>query len=160
MSSIRLRKASLDDLPSLVELEYAAFPGDWISRRSWRDLLTSPAATVTVALSREEIVGSCVLLTNNRTRVGRVYSLAVASKVRRQGVARFLLEMAAVQAVERGASLCRLETRIDNKPAQRLFEALGFRVFASAAQYYQDGTDALRYELRLVDEPRRVAGAR
>jgi hypothetical protein len=41
MSDTRLRKATHDDLAALTELEHSAFPGDRISRRSWRDMLGS-----------------------------------------------------------------------------------------------------------------------
>jgi ribosomal protein S18 acetylase RimI-like enzyme len=158
MSSIRLRKASLDDLAALVELEYAAFPGDWISRRSWRDLLTSPAALVTIAQSGHDSIGSCVLLTNTRTSVARIYSIAVSGKARRRGVAKLLIEASIEHAEAHGANVCRLETRVDNTSAQALFEAMGFEAFARSAHYYQDGVDAIRYERQLM-ATRRTAGA-
>jgi hypothetical protein len=48
----------------------------------------------------------------------------------------------------------RLEVRPDNAPAIALYESLGYRQFAVFGDYYEDHSDALRYQKRI----RRFAG--
>jgi ribosomal-protein-alanine N-acetyltransferase len=146
MTILRLRRAIREDLPSLMDIEKAAFATDRISRRSWLGLMASPSATVTVVTEGPAVIGCSVVLRNVRTGVARLYSIAVTQQVRRQGVARLLLEDAAAQAARSGASVLRLETRFDNIPAQKLFERSGFRPFKRVAGYYQDGAEAIRYQ--------------
>ena len=53
--------------------------------------------------------------------------LFVAADARRQGVAKALLEAAAVHAKQLGAARLSLSTAHDNLPAQALYESLGWR---------------------------------
>ncbi|MFX9038806.1 GNAT family N-acetyltransferase, partial [Acinetobacter baumannii] len=53
-------------------------------------------------------------------------------------------------ARQRGAGILRLEVRVDNPSAIALYRALGFHDFAMRRDYYDDGTDALRFEKALV----------
>lgn len=152
MPATRLHKATIDDLAALVELEFNAFSGDRISRRSWRELLTSPSAIVMVAVDGAMLVGSYVLLLNVRTSIARLYSIAVAREARRQGIAQLLLENALAKAAENGASRLRLETRVDNTGAQQLFERLGFEAFGRAPEYYDDGSEAIRYQRPVMSD--------
>ncbi|WP_448951665.1 GNAT family N-acetyltransferase [Labrys neptuniae] len=145
-----LREASPADLPGLVDLENTVFPGDRISRRDWRHLLTSPSALVTVSADAEGLTGCSVLLTNRRSAVARLYSLAVALRARHQGIARALLQEAIAGSAGIGAHLLRLETRSDNIAAQRLFARCGFQPFKRVPHYYEDGTEAIRFQ-RLID---------
>lgn len=148
-----LREASSADLPALIDLENAAFAGDRISRRDWRHLLTSPSALVIVSDDATGLTGCSVILTNRRTAVARLYSLAVAPRARRQGIAQALLQQAMASSAGTGAHLLRLETRSDNLPAQALFSRLGFRPFKRVANYYEDGTEAIRFQC-LIDHDR------
>jgi ribosomal protein S18 acetylase RimI-like enzyme len=49
-----------------------------------------------------------------------------------------------------GCERLRLEVRADNPRARRLYETAGFRRFAIAEDYYEDGETAWRYEKALV----------
>ena len=118
---VRLRLACEQDIGALSQLEQSAFAGDRISRRSWRGLIASASATVTLARQHSGIVGASVLLHSERTSVARLYSIAVDPGARGQGVAWMLLEAAIERARAAGASVLRLETRVDNEAAQSLF---------------------------------------
>lgn len=124
MSPIRLRRACLNDAAALIELEYAAFSGDWISLRSWRDLLTTPSAAVTLACRDGGIVGSAVVLGSGAAVT--LSWLAVMPRQRRQGIATLLVEDALAHAARRGAVSCRSQVLHGNFLAQALFTHLGF----------------------------------
>ncbi len=56
-----------------------------------------------------------------------LYDLYVVPDARRQGVGRALMDAARQYAVDRGAGRLQLETAVDNKPAQALYESLGWK---------------------------------
>ena len=152
MTTIKLREAIQDDLDALVSLEISSFPGDRISRRSWRDLLKSASALVTVASDGSRVIGSTVTLFNRRAAMARLYSIAVVPEARRQGVAQTLLDGAITSAARAGACMLRLETRFDNVPAQKLFIRLGFKPFKRVPSYYEDGAEAIRYQRTISND--------
>lgn len=153
--AIRIELASSEDWRALLELEEAAFAGDRISARSWRAILASPSATVTAARapagSGPRIVGAAVVLQRTNTSVARLYSIAVAPYARGRGVSLALLEDAIQRMRDAGAAVLRLETRVDNMAAQRLFARSGFIERGRKARYYDDGADALLYQKSLWD---------
>ena len=147
--AIRLSPAGAQDIGALSQLEQSAFSGDRISVRSWRGLIASASATVTLARQHSGIVGASVLLHSERSSVARLYSIAVAPGARGQGLARRLLEAAIERARSVGSSVLRLETRVDNEAAQSLFRRHGFTPLDRKPAYYEDGTDALRFQKSL-----------
>ena len=153
--SIRIELAASQDWHALSELERASFPGDRISPRSWRSFLASQSAVVTVARSAvpgagpPTIVGAAVVLQRARTSVARLYSIAIAGDARGRGMAAALLEDATQRMRDAGVAVLRLETRLDNVAAQRLFASRGFVQRGRKASYYEDGEDALLYQKSL-----------
>ncbi len=148
-----IEQAASEDWQELSDLEAAAFAGDRISARSWRALLASPSATVTVARDscsgKPHIVGAAVILQRATTSVARLYSIAVAPHARGRGVSACLLEDATRRMRDAGAAVLRLETRADNVAAQHMFDRSGFAARGRKAAYYEDGEDALLYQKSL-----------
>jgi len=56
-----------------------------------------------------------------------LYDLFVSSVARRQGIARALMGAARQYAIERKAGRLQLETAVDNRAAQKLYESLGWK---------------------------------
>ena len=79
-----------------------------------------------------------------------VLTLAVAPEVRRQGVARALLEGAMAAAREQAARTMVLEVAIGNTAARGLYERAGFVEAGRRPRYYADGGDALILRARLA----------
>jgi ribosomal protein S18 acetylase RimI-like enzyme len=157
--------ASPEDWHALAELERACFPGDRISPRSWRSFLASQSAVVTVArgagsgTARSTLIGAAVVLRRATTSVARLYSMAIATSARGRGVSTALLEDATQRMRDAGAAVLRLETRLDNVAAQRLFAKCGFVQRGRKASYYEDGEDALLYQKSLWNSGAAALGA-
>ena len=149
--AVHVERASLRDWPDLVELEDASFKGDRISARSWRALLASSSATVTVARDDHAPVGAAVVLQRTNSSIARLYSISVAPRARGRGISRRLLDDAVQRMRDAGAAVLRLETRVDNRAAQRLFRQAGFIERGQRQAYYEDGTDALLFQKSLWD---------
>lgn len=144
--SLLYRLASRADLPALVALEEGTFDEDRLSARSFRRLIGAPSAILLVAERAGELLGYALLLLRRGSGSARLYSLAISRHARGQGLGGALLERCEQQARARGCLRLRLEVRTDNASAIDLYERSGYVRFARSAGFYEDGSDAWRYE--------------
>lgn len=147
--SPRIRPAILSDLGALLRLENACFDSDRISRRQFRYLLTRGHASTLVAERDGDLLGYVLVLFSRATSVARLYSIAVTTQVRGQGLGQILVKAAEDAAWEQERAYLRLEIRRDNLASQTLFEQAGYRRFGVLSDYYEDHMEALRYEKTL-----------
>lgn len=159
IQSTEVELASIEDLVELYNLERSTFESDRISRRSWQRMLASPSARVLVSRSRDALDGACVVLRRKGSSVARLYSIAVAPAARGSGVAAKLLAAALSDARRAGCAVLRLESRLNNVAAHRLFERYGFSQSGRKAAYYEDGEDALCFQRDLFDGSLTQGGA-
>jgi ribosomal protein S18 acetylase RimI-like enzyme len=145
-----IRKATLNDLEALVALENRSFTTDRLSRRSFRHLLTKANGVTLIDELEGRLAGYATVLFNLGTSLARLYSIAVDSEFRGQGVGQRLV-MASEQAARDGDSVVlRLEVRSDNTASLALFRRMDYREFGHYDDYYEDHMDALRFEKELV----------
>ncbi len=144
-----LRRATLDDLDAIMELETSTFASDAWSRGSMRAELGSRHAYYLVAETAEAphpdaaLVGYAGLLAPLGSGQADVQTIAVAPAARRHGLGRALMVAMLDEAPRRGAAEVLLEVRADNPNARALYESLGFEQIAVRPRYYQpDGVDA------------------
>lgn len=150
-----VRAASLDDLDAVEALEFAAFPGDRLSRRSLRNFIRAAHRPLIVAKFGDRLAGYALIALRKGANSARLYSLAVDSAQGRRGVGRALLQACERYARARDRRVLRLEVRYDNASAIALYEKMGFRQFGQYEGYYADGAAALRFEKRLEAAPAR-----
>ncbi len=147
---LEIRPATLDDLDALIELENASFPTDRLSRRSFREFLQKGRATLLVAERSGALEAYALTIYRQGAALARLYSIAVAANARGSGAARALMLASEDAAREHDCILMRLEVNPENAPAIRLYETLGYRLFGRHLDYYDDHSDALRYQKRLL----------
>jgi len=146
---LTIRPATAADIDALVALE-AGFPEeDRFDRRTWRRLLSGHASVLVCAAPEGGLLAAAVMLYRKGAAVARLYSITVAPAARGQGLARALMAACEADATDRGARAVRLEVRVTNSSAIRLYEAGGYRVIATLESYYPDGEAALRMEKSL-----------
>lgn len=141
-----LRPGRAGDLSALTALENSAFTSDRISRRSFRNFFASPHAALIVAEIDCRVAGYALVLSRPRSRVARLYSIAVAREFAVRGVGRSLLAAAEAIALARQSWLMRLEVDERNRRAATLYRRTGYRAFGRRPAYYEDGGAALRFE--------------
>ena len=146
----RIRGAVAADIEGLVRLEEAAFPGNRLTRREFRDAIRSPSTVTLVAREADGLAGYVFMSTRRRSRVARITSVAVDAKFAGQGHGRRLVEAAEAAAREAGCDRVRLEVRADNARAARLYEQAGYRAYDTVGDYYDDGETAHCYEKDLA----------
>lgn len=148
-ASLRLREVMPGDLEALLSLEEKSFATDRLSRRSFRHWITTTERAFIVAEIESRLVGYILVIYHRGTRLARIYSLATDEAWRGRGIARQLIEAGEQAARDSGRLFIRLEVSISNQPAIRLYESLGYRRFGIYRDYYDDHTDALRYQKRI-----------
>src|SRR5690606_15500329 len=124
-----IRAATLDDLPALERLEARCFDADRMSRRSFRRIIQHGHADLLVHADDTTASGYALVLYHKGTHLARLYSIAVDPGARGGGIGKALLGAAEDAARARGCITMRLEIRIDNDSAKRLYEKSGYRVF-------------------------------
>lgn len=126
---------------------------DRFSGRQIRRLIANPRARVCVADdARGAILGWCVSLirTHERSRSGRVYSVAVCPEHTGLGTGRKMLRWMVDQLAHEGVARVYLEVRTDNAAAIGLYHSEGFAIVRRLPGYYGDG-DGLRMRRDLID---------
>lgn len=149
-AAITVRPAGLEDLAALVAIEASAFACDRLHRRGLRYHILAQTTQMLVLLARERIVGYSLVGVRKGSTRARLYTLALDPAAQGRGFGRALLGAAERAAKARGATAFRLEVRMDNMRALRLYEKTGYRRVAVMPDYYEDGGTALRLEKSLA----------
>jgi ribosomal protein S18 acetylase RimI-like enzyme len=148
------RAARPSDLDALVALEARCFDTDQLTRRNFTWMIRKAHAFFEVVEISGELVGYTLVLFHKGTSLARLYSIAIDKSCRGFGLARTLLRHSEAAAVENDSVYLRLEVHPKNARAIALYEKSGYYRFGLFRRYYDDDSDALRYEKRvLFDKP-------
>lgn len=131
------RSSAQTDLTEVAALQRRSFTHAWGAEAIQWELENSNVARLYVARTESgDLVGYCACwIVFDELHIN---SLAVEESVRRQGIARRLLDQVVRDAVAEGARMATLEVRQSNVPARSLYEGLGFRIEGVRRNYYQD----------------------
>ena len=130
------RRAVPDDARLLAVLHASAFPRPW-------DEAAFEALLITFNVFGLVLDGQGFILCRTVADEAEILTLAVTPMVRRNGVARTLVEAAAATAAARGGDSLFLEVASDNAAALGLYAATAFEPSGLRRGYYADGADAV-----------------
>lgn len=149
--SITIKRATINDLETLYEIERECFTIEAFSKQHLAHLLNTSNAISLVALLNNSIVGFIIGLVYRQEKEtnSRVYTLDVASKYRRKGIGLRLLDEIERIFIEKGAKVCCLEARKDNMAALELYRRQGYREVKELRDYY-NGANGVRLAKRLL----------
>lgn len=148
-----LRPVGPEGAETLAAIHWQAFSPGW-SASEITALLEGPGV---FALLAEAGGPLGMILCRVVAGEGEILTLAVAPEARRQGLARALVAAAAGLAKQAKAAEMFLEVAVDNLPALRLYEQVGFQRAGLRRGYYDRGdgvrTDAvvMRLDLNTAD---------
>ena len=148
-SAVTLRAGRLADVDELEALEMHAFAHDRIARRSFVRFLTSSNASLIVVAGEGVLCGYALVLFRTRSRLARLYSIAVDAEHAGRQLGSSLLSAAEEAAYRRGSCAMRLEVRECNTAARILYRKFGYDFVDRLFAYYADGSNALRLQKRL-----------
>lgn len=144
-----IRPVKDHDLDALVVLEDTSFTGDRLSRRRFQHWIKASNRVFLVVEKDQGIIAYGLVLLHKGTRLARLYSIAVSSQARGQGIGKSLLLALEHEASEQGRLDMRLEVAKSNEGAIKLYQRLGYRSFGEYVDYYKDHSDALRMQKRI-----------
>ncbi|MGR9117656.1 MAG: ribosomal protein S18-alanine N-acetyltransferase [Gammaproteobacteria bacterium] len=147
---IEFRNAEKNDVKPLVALENRCFTQDRLSSRNFHWMLEKGHADIILAELEGAIVGYALLLYRRGTSLARLYSFAVLPEYRGSGIGAALMKQAENRVKEYDCVYLRLEVRPDNIGAIALYKRLGYRQFDTKQDYYEDHSEALCFEKRII----------
>ena len=142
--SYDIRPAVSDDLGRIAELEKKCFPEDpWSYEAFHNEIVDNSDRTLyLVASEGDRIIGYMGVW--KILNEGHITNVAVDPEYRRRHIGEALIRRITEETLRDGISSWTLEVRVDNEPAIRLYEKMGFRREGIRKKYYAyDGTDAL-----------------
>ncbi|WP_428239904.1 GNAT family N-acetyltransferase/peptidase C39 family protein [Gynuella sp.] len=142
-----IRAADGSDITGLVRLENMVFDSDRLNARRFRYFLHNDKSELWVM--GKPVSAYALVMFHRGTGLARLYSIAVHPDNRGQGIASLLLEHIEQRVLARTSLVLRLEVKVDNEAAIRLYQKRGYKKVADLSHYYEDGTDGLKMEKRL-----------
>ena len=146
--SPEIREAIMTDLDEMYKIEVECFAENAFTYSHLEYCLRSPSFVKLIASVNGELAGFIIglLESSEGKTIGHVYTLDVKRKFRRMGIGSTLLEALEKIFISRGAEKCRLEVRLDNTAAKRLYLKHGYKPKKIFKDYYGPGLDALELE--------------
>jgi N6-L-threonylcarbamoyladenine synthase len=146
---VEIRVLHSDELAEVMALEHETFPSDAWTQESMAAELASPNGYY-IGLFDPELVGYAGLATVPGSFSSDVQTIAVSASHRGKGLGRKLLEALVAHSKRLGSEQILLEVRVDNEPAIKLYQSLGFERIDVRKRYYQpDDVDALIMRLKI-----------
>ncbi len=143
-----IRYAKKDDIPTIIALEQVSFPVPY-TEKAVEDLFNPTYLRVFVAVADDgTILG--YLCGTSLPPEGDLLRVAVFSKYRRLGLGRCLVKTYLDTLASEGGTVCFLDVRSSNIPAQSLYASFGFSACGRRRDYYRSPTeDALEMKCTL-----------
>jgi [ribosomal protein S18]-alanine N-acetyltransferase len=149
--TVRLRRLSYGDLPSVIAIERRSFPTPW-SLAMFVLELSKPSGICLAAETDDGLIG--YLVCARYDKVWHLMNVAISPEERRRGIATTLIERLFEEAGPNARYT--LEVRVSNLAAIAMYEGFGFRSAGRRRRYYHDnGEDALI--MWLAGAPERAA---
>lgn len=138
-----IKPLTVSETPAVLDLNSRCFADhESYSREVYQHLLTSPEILGYHAVLANGISAGFLFMKVSPEGIGHVTTVAIAPEYRRKGLARQLISHGEKALRNRGISTVRLEVRVSNSIARRLYERLGFTTVQRLVDYYRDQEDA------------------
>ena len=153
--NLTIRKMTLEDMPSVIDLDHKSFSLPWPERSFRFELTANPASRCWVAEFDGKIVGMIVVwLIIDEAHVA---TLATHPDFRRRGIGRKLLAHALRLMMDEGARSSFLEVRESNFGAQEMYRKFGYEASGRRPRYYRDNDeDAILMNLAVLAAERLI----
>ena len=145
-----IREMSLDDVPSVIEIERELFSDPWPDSMFYEDVRSGDSYPLVVQ-NDKTIIGFGILWV--AVDEGHLTNMAVSKKYQRKSVAKALLSYILRLAAGMKLAQIVLEVRSSNTPAISLYESFGFKPLAIRKRYYQNPVEDALVMRKLLTTP-------
>lgn len=143
-----LRRATLQDIEKVVEIEKASFTFPWTQPLFLREL-DNPVSRFFVWDNEGMVVGYiCYWVVEDEAYLANI---ALDPSWRGMGLGRMLLKASMEVLKQEGVQEVVLEVRQGNKTALALYRSVGFKVVGKRPRHYEDGEDAWVMRLKFQE---------
>ncbi|MHA1615764.1 MAG: ribosomal protein S18-alanine N-acetyltransferase [Candidatus Njordarchaeales archaeon] len=139
-SEITIRKASIEDVEEIFEIEKLSFKRPY-PKYYLQWLIEGLADIFLVAEVNGKIIGY-IAGRVEYGNLGHIVTIAVHPNWRRKGLGTMLMRKILNYFRKNSCKKAYLEVRVSNEPAIKLYQRLGFRKVRIIKHYYEDGEDA------------------
>ena len=134
------RKATLEDIPFLAEIEKKYFHSPWTKEQFEQEMKENEFSHIFVLIDKNTIIGYIdYWIIFDQAQINKI---CIEKEYRRQGLAKYLILQAFIEMKKNEVFSITLEVRVSNISAQKLYESLGFKKILIKNNYYSDGEDA------------------
>jgi len=147
---ITIRKASIQDIHQILNIENLSFQDDAFSKNQFLYLLKSKNSFFYVACINNNVKGYIILMQRKNSKSLRIYSIAVDKESRGLNMGSTMIELAVQTANSNNFVRIHLEVNENNSAAVALYQKHQFSVFGSFENYYKDGSKALRMKKIII----------
>lgn len=138
MTGVRIRPATLADLPAIMVIEQSSFADPW-TLGAFRGMLGQSHVIGAIAELEGEVVGYTIAWAIGDE--AELANIAVAPDRRGAGIGRQLLDALLALLDARGGATVFLEVRDSNEAAQALYRSRGFTAAGRRKGYYRKPTE-------------------
>jgi ribosomal-protein-alanine N-acetyltransferase len=139
---VEVREFRRGDLGAIVAIETKSFTREAYATETFERLARDHGDGFLVATIFGQVVGYAAGYVNGA--IGEIDSMAIDPEFRGLGIARKLVKMLCALLEDQGAEGIRLEVRVTNDGAIRLYEELGFAIAERIEDFYGPGEHAYR----------------
>lgn len=154
--NVNIRNASSSDLAFLVNLEKTVFPVfQQTSKQNIKNGLKSAIQEILIVESTlipMQPIGALVLFKHKHTL--RFYSMALLPEYQNKGIGGFLVDYVIRFAENKGYASIVLEASESNSKLVEWYKSKGFKIKSVLSNYYSQGENAVKMELKLADATR------
>jgi ribosomal-protein-alanine N-acetyltransferase len=154
---LKLRYMTLQDVPTVVEIDRVSFPNPW-SERSYNFEIRENQSAHMIVLEHEGAVQPIVgygglWLFDDESHIS---TIAVDEERRGNGYGEVVLAGMLKRSMELGATYTVLEVRVSNESAINLYRKYEFEVVHRRKKYYNNGEDAFMMYLSPMNDAYRI----
>ncbi len=133
-----VEEASVKFIDKLYQLEIECFDQEAFTKRQLSYLLRACNAFGLIARLNGEIVAFIIfhIESDQKNPYGHLITLNVSPNYRRRGIAQKLMNEMECILKRKGIDDCRLEVRLGNESALRLYKRLGYKEMCILERYY------------------------
>jgi len=136
---MRIRPMQEKDLPRILEIEQSCFPAPWAYQSFVNELRDNEYARYFCLEHDGKIIGYMGLWFI--LEEGHITNVAISPEYQGKGLGEYLMRSVMELMAKEGMERMTLEVRASNRPAQKLYERLGFVTAGVRKGYYSDNRE-------------------
>ena len=144
-----IQSANKSHLNEILDIEKIVFTKPWSRKQLQNDLVLSDNSENWVYIEDQKVAG--YILGWKVMDEFHLHNIAVHFDFQRRHIGKSLIQHVKNRLQSKNIQRIYLEVSGENKPAQKLYESMGFQKKGLRSDYYAKGEHAFLYHLDLVD---------